>query len=414
MNNKKQTYNAKDFVNYHEGKMNAQEMHALELAALEDPFLSDALDGYANTADHKNDIDYLQEKLLAKNNSSKVIALYPSLKNKWIRVAAAVVIFVGLGYLFFDLNKQNTENALAKKEVANTAPTTYDTTTLNNAAEADEVVTTENKSVLKEVNAAPKSFSDATIGNIDSATASRGQQLTIEQNANQYSNNNSSEKNYLTNKDANQNGFLNNTDDKSGGPKQRNFNRLNTNTQTQNNVQRFDALAKKERPKSFLDTVSYNDSKMATAEPAAAPVMKPNKDAHLEEVVISGYENKRKKEVTLSNGLDGRVSGIQTNSAKDKASVDYKIDANKETENETVVQFNEYIKKNIKPVFDDKGNIINGVVRLSFKTNGKGQPKKIKVIKSLSKSCDEQAIDLLKNGPRWTTTNELKFVDIIF
>ena len=38
-------YTAADFERYHSGKMSAGEMHALEKAAMEDPFLADALEG---------------------------------------------------------------------------------------------------------------------------------------------------------------------------------------------------------------------------------------------------------------------------------------------------------------------------------------------------------------------------------
>ena len=75
MNKQNKTYNAQDFVNYHAGKMPAQEMYALERAALEDDFLADALEGYANTNNAENEIATINEKLATKNDTAKVVSM---------------------------------------------------------------------------------------------------------------------------------------------------------------------------------------------------------------------------------------------------------------------------------------------------------------------------------------------------
>ena len=68
------TYSADDIARYWEGKMSPQEMHALEAAAMEDPFLADALDGYASiksttAAAH---IDELRERLLNRSHDRSI------------------------------------------------------------------------------------------------------------------------------------------------------------------------------------------------------------------------------------------------------------------------------------------------------------------------------------------------------
>lgn len=67
--------------------------------------------------------------------------------------------------------------------------------------------------------------------------------------------------------------------------------------------------------------------------------------------------------------------------------------------------FNQYIKKNTKLTEDAKANNISGVVMLSFKIDNDGKPKSIKVEKSLGYGLDEQLINLIENGPKWTTTS---------
>ena len=63
MKEKNKIYTAADFARYHAGTMPADEMHELEKAALEDPFLADALEGYAYAPAFENDIIELKEKL---------------------------------------------------------------------------------------------------------------------------------------------------------------------------------------------------------------------------------------------------------------------------------------------------------------------------------------------------------------
>ena len=47
-NNNIQNYSAADIERYHKGQLTPEEMHAMEKAALDDPFLADAIEGYKN------------------------------------------------------------------------------------------------------------------------------------------------------------------------------------------------------------------------------------------------------------------------------------------------------------------------------------------------------------------------------
>jgi len=42
-------YTAADIEKYWKGKLSSAEMHAMEKAAMDDPFLADALEGYKDT-----------------------------------------------------------------------------------------------------------------------------------------------------------------------------------------------------------------------------------------------------------------------------------------------------------------------------------------------------------------------------
>ena len=60
---KNNSYTAADFERYYAGTMTAAERHALEKAALDDPFLADALEGYRLTPTPVADMQKIRDRL---------------------------------------------------------------------------------------------------------------------------------------------------------------------------------------------------------------------------------------------------------------------------------------------------------------------------------------------------------------
>lgn len=92
-------YSAADIRRYLEGKMPPAEMHALEKAALDDPFLADAIEGMQQTEPQQDssrveaDLDELRQKIAERTRKqsprqARVVAF------RWWQVAAAAVIVV--------------------------------------------------------------------------------------------------------------------------------------------------------------------------------------------------------------------------------------------------------------------------------------------------------------------------------
>src|SRR5688572_18093945 len=153
-------FTAADIDRYHKGLLSQKERHDLEKAALDDPFLADALEGYATAGVHTvEDIAELQQRLenRVSDQRSKIVPLPQNKKNstQWMRVAAMVIVLAGAGLLVYMLgfNKKEQEIAMSpstKQETvqpgtnSNTSPGPPDTTT--NSQSLQHHVTTDKTS----------------------------------------------------------------------------------------------------------------------------------------------------------------------------------------------------------------------------------------------------------------------------
>jgi hypothetical protein len=109
-----------DFERYYSGTMPELEMHALEKAALDDPFLEDALEGYSFTRTAINDIEELRKKLSPTVEENKIIWYKRKGFSQFFKIAAALILFLGFAWLL------NNDKEEIKKEIAS-VPTTKKT-----------------------------------------------------------------------------------------------------------------------------------------------------------------------------------------------------------------------------------------------------------------------------------------------
>ena len=149
-------FTATDIEKYHRGQLSAKQMHDLEKAALDDPFLADALEGYSvagvNTA---ADITELKNRLAEKVEGAKVIPLPAAPRSSFrvLRAAVMILFIAGAGLLVYKLgfDKKNNEvaqnNPVAKENsktdtVANTTvptgTTSIPTPVINDAKSKDK------------------------------------------------------------------------------------------------------------------------------------------------------------------------------------------------------------------------------------------------------------------------------------
>jgi hypothetical protein len=101
-------YTAEDIQRYLGGKMPPLEMNALEKAALDDPFLAEAIEGYEQVpaTDWKPSLQALKDGFAQGTAPAKVVQ-FTTKKYGWLKYAAAVLILGGGIGTYFMLNKGN-------------------------------------------------------------------------------------------------------------------------------------------------------------------------------------------------------------------------------------------------------------------------------------------------------------------
>ncbi len=158
LTNKNTSNTGKEMLRYARGQMAPQQMHALEKAALEDPFLAEALEGYMTAAkdsagigdtleDFKSNIG-IEEK---KQEPTRIISLW---RQKWLQYAVAASVMLAGGWWVFSLNKTpvNEKNQTIAQTETTLSPTTDSVIgTTSDATPADAIQLNDKKNQPKDV-----------------------------------------------------------------------------------------------------------------------------------------------------------------------------------------------------------------------------------------------------------------------
>ncbi len=176
-------YNAHDIERYLNRQMNASEMHAFEQAMMDDPMLADAVDGYQPVVG-KRDIDAdlaeLKTKLNSKKENGKVVTGF---FRPWMSVAAGLVIILTAVLIYRNQQQPSPAEIVAvnEKKTNDTIPaikeTVVDSTTVAiNEIKKEEKITTapkkssKNESTVTKENA-PLTANESDNSKTDVATA---------------------------------------------------------------------------------------------------------------------------------------------------------------------------------------------------------------------------------------------------
>jgi TonB family protein len=381
MSSKNNGFTVSDIERYYSGKMSPEEKHALEKAALDDPFLADALEGYAFTSTPFTDLVKIQSRLDEKLNNNKVVPVFQ--KYKWLSVAAILLVIAGAGWFAYDLstakrgsavavqNEKKTEKnseflrpeqQISTDSVANTTTSVY-----SDATEQQQDGKNQKDKVVVNKNAITQKTGEGLVSN---ATAKKNFDNNKEES---YSN---SGRRLLTQNEAETNNPRVSTvqprdmaRNNAISPDTRSNNIANNNIGREQGY--YKDISSNNAPVK-LRGVNQNDTINIVLHPLPKDSLQ-----SMQEVVI-GY-------------------GIQKKSIEKypKVTIDTLEPA------EGFVKFDDYVINNLKMPEELKTKTISGEVQLSFDVDKEGQPINITVVKSLCEKCDEEAIRLLKEGPKW-------------
>ncbi len=373
---KQNTFTANDIERYHRGELSSAEMHSLEKAALDDPMLADALEGYSFTKTASADIASLQQKLQTRINRKENKNPFFSMGNSWMKVAALFLLFAGGGWLVFQMFSGKNE----KTELATTPPstqqekTTFSQPNTNTEPDSTQVV------------------SDAPLTN---QTAEK-QATVLKDQAKEY-------KNDLV--------VLNTPDARKFRIPPSTF-----STQPADSISRKDVTAhlefaaeEKEKAKGYENDAFYKSNANAKREQqlqgrvrgvTTVPDTIKNlnivmqKNEVFDEVIVLN----RNKAVARQNSRRGMQVTVDTLEPKGGWK-----------------KFGDYVANNMRaPEELTDEDVDDGEVELSFELNKQGEPVNITVVRSLCDKCDEEAIRVLKEGPRWKKNNKRGVVKIKF
>ena len=412
---KKYNYTATDIEKYHKGLLSPKEMHEMEKAALDDPFLADALEGYGSTsANVSSDIAELEKRLQERVNSGKVVGIFSSRNSSsWWKVAAAVIIIGGAGFFVFKFSSNSNNRSVAKlkeqkKERPEAPVTINDSVKIKNDETAPDTFTFNANAATAKKRKLSRTFSFKKDSSEVAAITTNIDQVA-KKNIKQYDS-------------LNKNNMFN-----SAAPVAKSELKedkvleysLSKNVGALSNQQRMNYFRGRvtdlnNNPLPFANITNTHDN-VGTYSDAQGNFTLISPDTVLNVQVHSvGFENNL---VQLKNNVaSNKVILKDDNSVADKIISYQKPDTNRSRTGSLKFEepepadgwtnYDTYIANNLNMPGNQETRSLKGQVELSFEVDKDGDPVNIKVERSLCQKCDEEAIRLVKQGPKWKMKNK--------
>lgn len=408
-------YTAEDIVRYLQGKMSPAEMHAIEKAALEDPMLSDAIEGMQLSISRYGVRESLAplEKLNQKERSRKVV---PVRNMKWWTVAAAASVLIVAGVLTFNYFIENnaTQEKLSKVEETNEPADSSATVAATTERSSSVPVNADSANFLQP----KKQNEDLALNKQPKAANQKNKSESIPLDKERESEKEASEKITLsesidaetdiTKKDRTDSSAAATVSETVSGQLQGRVAGVVVNN---NAAQKISGrvLNSSMEPLAYASLQPSNSNRSLNTDKNGNFIVTSPDSVLTVKVNAAGYQE---QQFRLSNSRELNeivlkpssqkpeevvVAGYGTKSARRK-----NADVIEEEVSEPVTgwaKFNEYIEKN--KVYPAERNYSSGEVTLSFNVNRQGKPTDIKIENSLAKPYDEEAVRLIIQGPKW-------------
>lgn len=351
MSSKNNHFTADDIERYHSGKMSPEERHALEKAALDDPFLADALEGYSYTTTAANDLEKIKTRLKEKEGKKKTFPFFKTYK--WLSSAAIVIILAGAGWFAYS-NFKNEKNALANNVPVHEAKKPEPTTNSSSDKIADTSIANQEKVLVDKPE--PKTNPPEQI-----ITSNKSSLKKIKEEVPQSK---------IAESKANS------VDQK-------------TEFSLTKSAERRTAFTAASASKPTIDTSNAITQK---AEASNIKLRGISGDTIKNfNVTLQSKQPQLEEVVVVANGTRKNKSGLRYPTVI--------VDSLEPNEGDD--EFGDYIADNFKLPEELETRKLSGIIQLSFDVDEEGMPVNIAVVKSLCNKCDEEAIRLLKEGPKW-------------
>lgn len=452
------TYNLANIEEYINGSMTGLQRNSFEKACLKDAFLADALEGFTNAQLDvaKTSLYNITNVIIGEKKVETRVITMKTNNKQWLKIAAAILLMVGVGSTIWWANKKQlaVENPIA--QLREEVKTASEAPILNNPSNTKPTTTLENKtnSELKKPlleNAIAKINLDTTYQEkaaIVSADAIKEQvettakaptekppqqksiaakvedeknkqettdrELSAKSNAANNSNNQRDDRKYNNpslNNDNNRgnNNLLNEVKGKvennNGEPivgatiniKDRGNKNINATVTDQ--AGNFSIKVADTTAVAAIQSVGYDQQKINLSTNRSNNIILQTNDKNLDDVVVVGSTTQKKKSLTGSSTTISK-KGLANNSPEPVGGW---------------ASFNDYMHKQIIEILTliRLNTENNNDVVIEFKVDKLGKPYNINAKGSNNDSLNEKAIELIKNGPKWTTDNKSKKVKVV-
>lgn len=400
LNKQNKIYTAQDFERYHSGKMSEAEMHTIEKAALQDPFLSDALDGYALSNTPLKDTDDLRT-LLFSQRAKKTTRVLFSNNYRWLKVAAMFILVAGITLVTYTIKKNSWEHIVAKNEnrysrtdsnvlVNKNAAPLSDTHMFNDRDSSNQTAMDQHPQKNSALQPAEKDkvLQKSVIEN-DEVVSMRDMRKQQSASVN--------EKNIINGK----------ITDTSGIPIA--YATINISDQKRavmaDSTGRFKVSTSDSVLKTSIAAVGYKTKQAYLKDTKDEVIVLEAAPSSLNEVVVTAMEQRRsKKELGYATKQKNKADIVLIDHSR---VLDEPVDG--------WDKFNEYIQNKFPGIKDHNGKEYKGKVLLSFEVNKKGKAKNVQVEDSDCILCNVEALRLIENSPKWKHTSSGKnFLTLTF
>ena len=455
---KYQEFSASDIERYHKGLLTPKEMNAIEKAALEDPFLADAIEGYTDSRSSvQSDLSQLKDRLAERIQGAKVVPIIPNKKRDflWLRVAAMVVVLAGAGLLIYRFSASRSDKNIADLNSASKKSMPQDSIVANPATSstADSEKDKPNNIPQVDVTTQKKESTAVNKPAIEKQTVPPSKKLddrNLEQPSPVINQNNS---------DA---AITPVTDGKSGSKSEQSNNSSSKtlsldqlakrkNSAEESGTGRATMLARRDsslqlstatKPANLRDNYFRGRVTDPNNNPVPFAKVTSTNDNVGTYTDVKGYYNLVSPDTVLdvevrSIGFENHTAQLRNNVTNNQVvlepenkSLSETVIINKQSNPGTKSRsnnlrveepepadgwnnYNAYLENNLQMPDEVKIKKLSGKVEVSFEVDNKGQATKLRVEKSLCDECDAEALRLVKQGPRWKKNEKKKRTTII-